>query len=114
MYTMSFSAILVLAVFSALVVYILLWSVARLLYCYGISLKQETRVVESKKSKVIAKTEYFSEDDGWHVVFNLGFGTCYGILANLNKGQAEAGVEFEASILTEPTETCGFYELMVE
>lgn len=114
MNTMSFSAILVLAVFSGLSVFVLVWVAVFLLRYFGVNLKPQPIPAETKNKKVIAKTEYFSEHDGWHVVFNLGFGACYGILANLNKGQAETGIEFEASILSEPTETCGFYELMVE
>lgn len=114
METMSFSALFMLIVFSGLAVFVLVWVAVFLLRYFGVNLKPQPTPAETKSKKVIAKTEYFSEHDGWHVVFNLGFGACYGILANLSEGQAVSGIEFEASILSEPNETCGFYELAVE
>lgn len=114
METMKFSVLLVLVVFSGAVVFTLFSAVAYLLRYLGINFSEAPTRVYEKAEKVVARIEYFSEHDGWHVVFNRGFGTCYGILTNLNKGQVKAGIEVEASILSEPDGSCGFYQLAIE
>lgn len=112
METMSYSALLALTLFSGIVIYWLLFCVAYMLRRFGIDLRKTPAKVSKKAEKVIAKIEYYSED-GWHVVFNRGFGTCYGILTNLSSGQAEPGVECVAEIIEEPNGSCGFYQLVV-
>ena len=115
METMSFFVWSLMVVLSAVVIFVLMYFAAILLKYFGIKISRQSAEKNYETTeKVIVKTEYFSEHDGWHVVFNRGFGTCYGILANISKGQARAGVEVEASILSEPNGTCGFYELIVE
>ncbi len=97
--------------FTCAILSVLAWIAVRLMSKHGIRFEQP-RKFPREEEKVTARLAYFSPKDGfWHVTFNLGFGTCYGIIANMNKGQGSEGVEIETTILSAPDHTCGFYRL---
>lgn len=112
METMNFGEILILVIFSGMSVFSICWAIVRVLKHFGADFSNPN-VIDKKAEKVTVRLEYFSEYDGWHVKFNRGFGTCYGILTNLNKGQAEKDIQVEAAIIDAPNGSCGFYQLAV-
>ncbi len=84
--------------------------IAVLVFMFALVYWKNVRVdIEAKKTtkqqpiEVEAKLEFFSEEDGWHAIFNKDGVLCYGVFMNLSEGQVTKGVTIPAVIEEEPT-----------
>ena len=82
--------------------------IAVLVFMFALVYWKNVRVdIDAKKAaqqpvEVEAKLEFFSENDGWHAVFDKNGVVCYGVFLNLSKGQVKEGIVLPAVIEEEP------------
>lgn len=74
-----------------------------LVYWKNVGHAPREKKVAQQPVEVEAKLEFFSEEDGWHAIFNKDGVLCYGVFVNLSEGQVTKGVTIPAVIEEEPT-----------